>query len=92
MDVTSAFLYGDISEEIYMDKPCSFVTYFCLFYELNKSLYGLKHELFACYENNDQLFLNLGFKGCEYDHKMYPLHVDGDTLILALYFDDVVIT
>lgn len=42
MDVKSAFLHGDLSEEIYMEQPHSFVTGSTLVCQLKKSLYGLK--------------------------------------------------
>ena len=37
-------------------------------------------------------FFNLGFKLCEFDHRIYILHVQGDTLIVVVYVDDLVIT
>ena len=39
----------------------------------------------------DRLFVYIGFKHCEYDHNIYVLHVHGDTLVMALYVDDLVI-
>ena len=37
-------------------------------------------------------FINLGFKRCESDHSIYVSHVYGDTLIVALYVDGLLIT
>jgi hypothetical protein len=42
MDVKSAFLHGDLSGDIFMEKSPSFVTYYNLFFRLKKSLYDLK--------------------------------------------------
>jgi hypothetical protein len=42
MDVKSAFLHNDLSEEIYMEQPLVFVMDSNLVCQLNKSLYGLK--------------------------------------------------
>jgi hypothetical protein len=44
LDVKTAFLHGDLEEEIYMDQPESFIVphkenFVC---KLKKSLYGLK--------------------------------------------------
>eukprot|EP00253_Pinus_taeda_P032049 PITA_32049 len=51
MDVKSAFLHGDLHEEIYMQKPTSFIqTDSNLVCQLNKSLYGLKQAPRACAE------------------------------------------
>lgn len=38
------------------------------------------------------LFVNLGFKRCEFDHSIYGLHVKGGTLIIVFYVDDLVLT
>ena len=42
MDVKSAFLHGELSKEIYMEKLPSFMTDSSLVCWLQKSLYGLK--------------------------------------------------
>jgi hypothetical protein len=36
-------------------------------------------------------FFNLGFKYCYSNHAIYVLHVNGETLIIALYVDELVI-
>jgi hypothetical protein len=46
LDVKTAFLHGDLEEDIYMDQPDGFIVpgkenYVC---KLNKSLYGLKQS------------------------------------------------
>jgi hypothetical protein len=44
------------------------------------------------YAKIDNLFLNLGFKHYEFNHSIYVLHDNGDTLIVIIYLDDLVIT
>eukprot|EP00253_Pinus_taeda_P001949 PITA_01949 len=52
MDVKSAFLHGDLHEEIYMEQPIGFIqTDSNLVCRLKKSLYGLKQAPRACYPN-----------------------------------------
>jgi len=43
MDVKTAFLNGDLTEEIYMKKPEELVAPIDKVCKLTKSLYGLKH-------------------------------------------------
>jgi hypothetical protein len=52
----------------------------------------LKQAPRAWYAKIDHFFLNLGFKHCESDHSLYVLHTHGDTLIVVVYVDDLVIT
>ena len=75
-----------------MKKYYGFATDSSLVYQLNKLLCGLKQEPRAWYEKINCFFFSIGFKHCEYDHCIYVLHVHGDTLTLALYVDDLVIT
>ena len=42
MDVKSAFLHGDLHEEIYMEQPEGFLQDSLLVFYLPKSLYDLK--------------------------------------------------
>ena len=55
-------------------------------------MYGLKQAPHAWYEKNDPFFINNGFKHCECDRNAYGLHVHGDSLIVALHVNDLVIT
>ncbi|KAL0290713.1 UNVERIFIED_CONTAM: Retrovirus-related Pol polyprotein from transposon TNT 1-94 [Sesamum angustifolium] len=63
MDVKTAFLYGELEDEIYMDQPEGFVAHgneskVC---KLVKSLYGLKQAPKQWHEKFDQTILAFGF-------------------------------
>ena len=58
MDVKSAFLHGDLHEEIYMEQPPGFIhNNSSLVCRLKKSLYGLKQAPRAWYAKMDSLLL-----------------------------------
>ena len=64
MDVKTAFLNGDLDEEIYMEQPEGFIVpgqemKVC---RLVKSLYGLKQALMQWHEKFDSVMMTNGFK------------------------------
>jgi hypothetical protein len=61
MDVKSAFLHGDLDEEIYMEQPLGFVQDSSLVCRLRLSLYGLKQAPRAWYEKMDSFLIFAGF-------------------------------
>ena len=61
MDVKSAFIHGNIKEEIYMQHPEGFVTNPSLVCMLKKSLYGLKQAPRAWYTKIDGFFLSVNY-------------------------------
>jgi hypothetical protein len=58
MDVKNAFLYGDLSEEMYMEQPQEFMQDSSLVCQLKKSIYGLKQDLRAWYAKMDSYLLS----------------------------------
>jgi len=63
MDVTTAFLNGDLEEEIYMTRPegCEVPGQENKVCRLRKSLYGLKQALKQWYEKFDISLVQNGF-------------------------------
>jgi hypothetical protein len=93
MDVKTAFLNGDLEEEIYMQQPDGFVVNGKenLVCKLNKSLYGLKQASRAWYQKMDQVLLSIQFKRLQTDACVYVLR-DGDLMMfVALYVDDLLL-
>ena len=64
MDVKTAFLNGDLEEDIYMEQPSGFVQrgQEHLVCKLCKSLYGLKQASWAWYQKIDATLLDLNFE------------------------------
>ena len=93
MDVKSAFLHGDLQEEIYMEQPLGYVQdnsiLVCL---LKKSLYGLKQAPRAWYAKMDSFLLDTGFSRCLSDPNVYTNKVGNHLIILVLYVDDLILT
>jgi hypothetical protein len=89
MDVNSAFLYGDLDEEIYMDQPEGFKDgdQVC---HLRKSLYGLKQASRVWYGKLDSFLRSLGFERSFADYSLYI--DDQQSLLIAVYVDDLVIS
>jgi hypothetical protein len=92
MDVKSAFLHGDLHEEIYMEQPQGFVQDSSLVCRLWKSLYGLKQAPRAWYAKMDSFLLSVGFSRCHSDLNVYILRQEDALLFLALYVDDLIVT
>eukprot|EP00253_Pinus_taeda_P032513 PITA_32513 len=93
MDVKSAFLHGDLHEEIYMEQPIGFIqTDSSLACRLKKSLYGLKQAPRAWYAKMDSFLLESGFSRCYSDNTVYTMKVGNSLIILVLYVDDLILT
>eukprot|EP00253_Pinus_taeda_P009585 PITA_09585 len=93
MDVKSAFLHGDLHEEIYMEQHIGFIqTNSSLVCRLKKSLYGLKQAPRAWYAKMDSFLLESGFSRCHFDNTVYTKKVGKSLLTLVLYVDDLILT
>eukprot|EP00253_Pinus_taeda_P018441 PITA_18441 len=93
VDVKSAFLHGDLHEEIYMEQPIGFIkTNSSLVCRLKKSLYGLKQAPRAWYAKIDSFLLESSFSRCHSDNTVFTKKVGKYLLILVLYVDDLILT
>ncbi|WVZ64637.1 hypothetical protein U9M48_014131 [Paspalum notatum var. saurae] len=93
LDVKTAFLHGELEEDIYMDQPEGFVVpgKEDLVCRLKKSLYGLKQSPRQWYKRFDSFMISQGFKRSDYDSCVYLKIVKGSTIYLLLYVDDMLI-
>ncbi|KAL8104868.1 hypothetical protein AgCh_028873 [Apium graveolens] len=94
MDVKSAFLNGELQEEVYIDQPPGYVkkNEENKVYRLKKALYGLKQAPRAWYSRIDEYFVKMGFKRCPFEHTLYIKENKGKILIIGLYVDDLIFT
>ena len=93
MDVKTAFLNGELEEDIYMDQPQGFVeegTQY-LVCKLKKSLYGLKQSPRAWYQRIDLFFTQERFSRSHADHSLYVKQSKEFLLIVIIYVDDLII-
>lgn len=94
MDVKTAFLHGDLEEEIYMEQPEGFRVrgkedFVC---KLNKSLYGLKQAPRQWYKKFESVMEKHGYSKTTSDHCVFfQKFSDSDFIILLLYVDDMLI-
>jgi hypothetical protein len=87
MDVQTAFLYGEIDGDVYMEQPLEFDDGSGRVCKLNKALYGLKQAPRIWYETLKEFLLTEGFKHLESDHGIFVK----DGIIMAVYVDDLLL-
>ena len=92
MDVKSAFLNGDINEEVYVAQPQGFEVSGREdhVYKLKKALYGLKQAPRAWYTRIDGYFKSVGFQRSLSEPTLYFKKSATDILIVCLYVDDLI--
>ena len=93
MDVKTAFLNGELDEEIYMDQPLCFESKgqerkVC---KLKRSIYGLKQASRQWNIKFHHAVLKDGFKMMEEDHCVYLKRSNSGFVILSLYVDDILL-
>ena len=94
LDVKTAFLHGDLEEEIYMEQPEGFKVNGKedLVCKLRKSLYGLKQAPRQWYKKFDSFMSSHGYTRTTSDHCVFTKKFsDDDFIILLLYVDDMLI-
>lgn len=90
MDVKTAFLNGNLNEEIYMKQPEGFAKG-NLVCKLNKSLYGLKQASRMWNERFHTFVTKLGFRRSEYDYCFYIDESKQAKMYILLYVDDLLL-
>ena len=94
MDVKSAFLNGDLKEEVYVHQPPGFVIpgKEGKVLRLHKALYGLRQAPRAWNAKLDSTLKGMGFEQSPHEAAIYRRGNGGNALLVGVYVDDLVIT
>ena len=92
MDVKSAFLNGELEEEVFGEQPPGFIdpNFPNHVYRLDKALYGLKQAPRAWYETLAQFLLENGFTRGTIDKTLFYINKGNDLLLVQIYVDDII--
>jgi len=94
MDVATAFLHGELTEEVYMQQPEGFVesgkeNMVC---RLKRSIYGLKQSPHCWNHALAGHLKEIGFSQTPSDPCIYVrTDTEGEILIVAVYVDDIIL-
>ena len=94
LNVKTAFLYGNLDEEIYMKQPEGFIIkgqekQVC---QLKKSLYGLKQAALQWNKELHKSLLKMGFHCTYVDPGTYVKFIDKEIIIILVYVDNAFFT
>lgn len=94
LDVKTAFLNGDLEEEIYVNQPEGFekTQESHKVYKLQRSLYGLRQSPRAWNIKLDGMLKQLKFQKCTKEQSVYKRQIGDSFLIIAVYVDDLFVT
>lgn len=94
LDVKSAFLHGELKEDVYVEQPKGFESQVDSgkVYKLKKALYGLRQAPRAWYSRIESYFVKEGFQKCYCEHTLFVKTEGGNSLIISLYVDDLIYT
>ncbi|KAJ9535875.1 hypothetical protein OSB04_un000963 [Centaurea solstitialis] len=92
MDVKTAFLNGELKEEVYVSQPEGFVDHTKPnhVYILDKALYGLKQAPRAWYDHLSNALLDNGFYKGKIDPTLFIKTEGDDILLVQVYVDDII--
>ncbi|CAN0086922.1 unnamed protein product, partial [Heterosigma akashiwo] len=95
LDISTAFLNGDIDGDVYVCQPPGFIDpqHPNKVWKLNKALYGLKQSPRLWYMELHEHLLSLGFQRSGHESCLYTRRdSSGGELMVAVYVDDLVIS
>nr|GFA67963.1 copia protein [Tanacetum cinerariifolium] len=92
MDVKTAFLNGELKEEVYVSQPEGFVDpdHLTHVYRLKKALYGLKQAPRAWYDTFSRFLLDNDFSKGAVDPTLFTRKTGKHILLVQIYVDDII--
>ncbi|GKA78289.1 retrovirus-related pol polyprotein from transposon TNT 1-94 [Tanacetum coccineum] len=92
MDVKTAFLNGELKEEVYVSQPEGFVDpdHPHHVYRLKKALYSLKQAPRARYDTLSKFLLDKGFSKGVVDPTLFIRGIGKHILHVQIYVDDII--
>lgn len=92
LDVSQAFLYGDLDEEIYMHPPKGFELEDGYVWQLLKAVYGLKQASRAFSIKLTNILITLGFVQSQVDPCLFSRReADGSHTFILIWVDDEIV-
>lgn len=91
MDAVTAFLQGELTEEIYINQPEGFHQIKGKVLKLKKSIYGLKQSSRVWNKKLDNVFKKMGLNQSKADSCLYYKIIGGKMFLLTVYVDDLII-
>ncbi|KAG7558630.1 Reverse transcriptase RNA-dependent DNA polymerase [Arabidopsis thaliana x Arabidopsis arenosa] len=94
LDVKTAFLHGELKEDVYVLQPEGFVKEGSeeKVYKLNKALYGPKQASRAWNNKLNKILLDLKFIKCSKEPSFYRKTENDESLVVAVYVDNLLVT
>ncbi|PNX74620.1 putative LRR receptor-like protein kinase, partial [Trifolium pratense] len=95
LDVKSAFLHGELMEDVYVMQPLGYQKGKSdEVYKLKKALYGLKQAPRAWYSKIESHFIAEKFEKCTHEHTLFVKQGSNHQkiLIVSIYVDDLIYT
>ena len=87
-DVKTAFLYGSLSEEVFIEQPVGLEDGSGRVCKLNRGLYGLRQAPRCWNKRFGQFMTKAGFRQSSADPCLFYKHHAGSSTFLTLYVDD----
>ena len=94
LDVKTAFLHGELKEEVFVSQPEGFVVSGeeHKVYKLKRALYGLRQAPRAWNIKLNQILRGLSFQRCSNEPSLYRKETQQELLIVVVYVDDLLVT